>query len=167
MSSSPETSRSAIALNSLESIRNFVALTPEIGTAGQPRRDQFTLIAAANYQSVINLAMPGHADSIADEGSLVTGLGMNYFHLPVPFEAPSPDHLHQFCQLLSAQRGRRLFVHCIMNYRVSAFMYHYLRRVMGYSERQARSPILETWQMEPQWRAIMDLDVSTLDLNRD
>jgi len=153
-------------LNSLESIRNYVRLTPEIGTAGQPRRDQFEPIVNAGFETVINLALPTHPDSIDDEGRLVTELGMNYLHLPVPFDTPKPDHLFQFCALLAALHGRQVFVHCIMNYRVSIFMYHYLRQVLEYSEPRARSPILDCWQIEPQWREILALDAASLNLSR-
>ncbi len=137
-------------------------LTPDIGTAGQPRRDQFAPIAASGYTTVINLAMPDHADSIADEGSLVTAAGMTYCHIPVPFERPLIDHVRQFFALLQALRGQRLFIHCIMNYRVSAFMYLYLTCCEGYSAEDARSPIFDIWQPEPQWRAIMELDQESL-----
>ncbi len=154
-------------MNSLASIRNYVRLTPEVGTAGQPRRDQFKLIADAGFATVINLALPDHPDSIDDEARLVTALGMNYLHLPVPYDAPNASHLGQFCALLNAQQGRQLFIHCIMNYRVSAFMYHYLKSFMGYSEMQARSPIFDIWEMEPQWQTIMELDTASLNLSQD
>lgn len=154
-------------MSSVEAIRNYVRLTPDIGTAGQPRRDQFESIAGAGFDTVINIAMPDHADSIDDEGGLVTRLKMNYLHLQVPFDAPEIDHLRQFCTLLEAQRGRQLFVHCIMNYRVSAFMYLYLKWIRGYSELQARSPIFEVWQVEPQWQALMELDAAALNFNPD
>ncbi|MGD2170529.1 MAG: protein tyrosine phosphatase family protein [Gammaproteobacteria bacterium] len=152
-------------MNSLESIRNYVRLTPEIGTAGQPRREQFDTIAEAGFETVINLAMPDHQDSIADEGRLVTALGMTYCHLPVPFDAPTPVQVQQFCALLDALRGHKLFIHCIMNYRVSAFMYLYLTRVRGVPEAKARSPILDRWSIEPQWQALMAMDSRALGLN--
>ena len=154
-----------MTLNSLESIRNYVRLTPEFGTAGQPRREQFGLIAEAGFFSVINLAMPDHADSIDDEGRLVTELGLNYFHLPVPFDRPQIEHLRQFFALVDAQAGQPLFIHCIMNYRVSAFMYHYLRLRRDIPARQARSPVFERWQVEPQWQAIMRLEAADLRLS--
>jgi protein tyrosine phosphatase (PTP) superfamily phosphohydrolase (DUF442 family) len=151
--------------SSLDSIRNYVRLTPLIGTAGQPRRDQFELIAEAGFEGVINLAMPDHRDSIADEGALVARLGLTYSHLPVPFDAPTPDHLRRFCALLEAQRDLPLFVHCIMNYRVSAFMYLFLTRVRGVADAEARSPVFERWNVEPQWKTLMAMDASALGLN--
>ena len=110
--------------------------------------------------------MPDHPDSIDDEGALVTALGMDYCHLPVPFEAPTVDHWRRFSALLEAEGERLVFVHCIMNYRVSAFMYLYLTRLKGYPVKRARSPILDRWQIEPQWQVLMassdaDLGISS------
>ncbi len=150
--------------NSLDSIRNFVALTPAIGTAGQPRADQFEAIAAAGYDTVINLAMPEHADSLDDEGRRVTALGMTYIHLPVPWDAPRPEQVRRFCDLLECHRERRVFVHCIMNYRVSAFMFLYRVHVLGEDPARARSPIFDRWQPEPAWRDLLELDAAALGL---
>lgn len=149
-------------MSSLESIRNFIQLTPRIGTAGQPGADQFEVIAGAGFDSVINIAMPDHPDSIDHEGRLVTELGMNYLHLPVPFDAPSAAHVKQFIAVLQAQAEQQVFVHCIMNYRVSAFMYHYLTLVEHRSSEDARSPIFDHWEIEPQWREIMALQPADL-----
>lgn len=149
-------------LNSLDAIRNFVQLTPRIGTAGQPSENQFQLIADAGYKTVINIAMPDHPDSIDHEGKLVTELGMNYLHLPVPFDQPKADHVKQFFGLLQAQSEQPVFVHCIMNYRVSAFMYHYLTLIEYWPRDRARSPMFEQWKIEPQWQAIMDLSADQL-----
>lgn len=148
----------------LSSIRNFVQLTPNIGTAGQPTSEQFKSIADAGYQAVINIAMPDHEDSLDNEGALVTSLGMHYYHIPVPFKTPLPEQLQQFCRLMQTLDSYQVFVHCIMNYRVSAFMFHYLQRLKGYSSEAARSPIFEQWQIEPQWQAIMDLSAEDLKL---
>lgn len=143
--------------SSIESIRNFVQLTPRIATAGQPTATEFRAIARAGYTSVVNLAMPDHPDSIDDEGKRVTELGMSYFHLPIPYDSPTAAQVRRFCRLLASLDGEQLFVHCIMNYRVSAFMFHYLTRVEGWPQDRARSPVLDSWQPEPQWQAILNL----------
>lgn len=147
----------------IEKIRNFVQLTSSIGTAGQPDADQFQHIADSGCQAVINLAMPDHKDSLDDEGALVTGLGMSYFHIPVPFDAPTHDHLIQFITVMTSLRPRKVFVHCIMNYRVSAFMYHYLRLVEGADEESARSSIFARWKPNDTWQQVMNWpDVRTI-----
>ena len=98
----------------IESIRIFVQLTPNIGSAGQLTADQFQAIFEAGYQQVINLAMPDHPDSIDNEGQLVTSLNMSYYHIPVPFAAPRAHHVREFCALMEALEGSRVFVHCVI-----------------------------------------------------
>ena len=148
----------------IESIGNFVQLTPDIGTAGQPSAEQFQYISHAGYESVINLAMPEHPDSISNEGELVTATGMSYYHIPVPFNAPGANHVLEFCRLMQALENRKVFVHCIMNYRVSAFMFHYLHKCRGYSVEASKSPMFDTWQVEPQWQNILDLSADDIGL---
>ena len=148
----------------VNSIRNFVQLTPNIGTAGQPRAAEFPHIAEAGYELVINLAMPEHGESLDCEGQLVTALAMSYYHLPVPFDDPRPNHVLEFCRLMQAMEDRRVFVHCIMNYRVSAFMFHYLHKVQGYSTNDARSTIFEQWKIEPCWQVLMELSAEDIGL---
>ena len=139
----------------MQSIRNFVQLTDLIGTAGQPAPEQLPLVKQAGYESVINLALPDHADAVPAEGALVTGLGLNYIHLPVPFDRPLPGHVLRFCRLLQALEGTPVLVHCIMNYRVSAFMFHYLHTMAGWSVKAARSPMFERWTPDPVWSDLL------------
>ena len=139
----------------MQQIRNFVQLTKHIGTAGQPTRDQFSLVAEAGYTQVVNIGMPDHPDAVADEGDIVTRLGMTYIHQPVPFDAPEPAHVRDFCRIVSTLWGDRLFIHCIMNHRVSAFMYHYLSKVAGYGEEDARSPMFAVWEPNEVWQRVM------------
>ncbi|MBX3705822.1 MAG: protein tyrosine phosphatase family protein [Pseudomonadales bacterium] len=152
-------------MNDLAAITNYVQLTPDVGTSGQPRREQFTDIAAAGFAAVVNLAMPSSDHAIADEGSVVTGLGMCYVHIPVRFEAPTVDDLRTFCGVMRAFAGRRVWVHCVVNARVSAFMYHYLRFERGFDDAAARSPVLERWapQMDAVWQDFLALDRAVLE----
>lgn len=148
-------------MSNLSEIKNFVALTPDVGTSGQPRREQFETIAAAGYRAVVNLALPESDHAIADEGSVVTALGMSYFHIPVRFDAPTLTDLETFIGVMRALEDRKVWVHCVVNARVSAFMYHYLKSVRGFDEAAARSPVLDRWapQMDDTWKAFLALDL--------
>jgi protein tyrosine phosphatase (PTP) superfamily phosphohydrolase (DUF442 family) len=139
----------------MERIRNFVQLTDNFGTAGQPSADQFPIIAENGYRHVINIGMPDHPDALANEGELVSVLGMNYVHIPVPFDNPTPPQVSLFCKILSQIAKEKVFIHCIMNYRVSAFMYHYLSKVENRDEGDARSVMFQRWDMEPAWKKLM------------
>ena len=140
-------------------LRNFFQITPHIGTAGHPKPDDFQAIAAEGYEVVINLAMHDADDAIADEGHLVSAAGMSYIHLPVPWEAPTADHLKQFCRLMDALDDKKILVHCQVNARVSAFMLKYLT-FQGLSEADATTPLMVKWkpQMDETWKAFLAID---------
>ncbi|MEW5756483.1 MAG: protein tyrosine phosphatase family protein [Pseudomonadota bacterium] len=144
----------------MSEITNFVQLTKLIGTSGQPSRGQFAEIATQEYSVVVNLAMPDSDHAIAEEGSIVTSLGMSYVHIPVPFDRPTVNHLRQFFGVMKAFDGKKVWVHCVMNWRVSAFMYHYLRIEKGLPDADCISPILREWEprMEEVWRSFLGLD---------
>ena len=143
----------------MEQPLNFFQSTDRIATSGQPGRAQFAEIAGLGYRAVVNLAMTNSDHAIADEGAIVTGLGMNYFHVPVPFDHPGKEHLRTFIGVMRALRGEKVWVHCVVNARVSAFMYHYLRWELGYDEERATSPILRGWrqQMAPVWQTFLEI----------
>ena len=148
----------------MEAIRNFVELTNKIGTAGQPTVEQFKVISDNGYKHVINLAMPDHQDSIANEGELVTRHGMSYIHIPVPFDMPTPKHIQQFCGIMSVLSVEKVFVHCIMNYRVSVFMFHYLSKVVNLSETESTSIIFESWRPNSIWQRALNWSATKIGL---
>ena len=135
---------------------NFHQITPRIGTAGHPKAQDFASIAAEGYEVVINLAMHDADDAIAEEGSLVSKAGMSYFHLPVPWEAPTADHLKTFIGIMDALDDKKVLVHCQVNARVSAFMLKYLT-FKGVAEADATTPLMEKWkpQMDDTWKAFL------------
>ena len=136
---------------------NFIQLTPDVATSGYLLEDDFKRISKGGYAAVINLAMPDHKRSLANEGKLVTEQGMSYVHIPVPFDKPSGEQIRLFCEIIKSFQGKKVWVHCIMNYRVSVFMYHYLTKVEGLSETQAMSPIFKYWEMDDVWQSVFAL----------
>ena len=151
----------------LNSIYNFEALTDWLGTSGQPTEAQFLDIAVAGYNAVINLALPSSDNAIANEGSIVTGHGMTYFHIPVIFENPTLADLRLFFGVMTALEGRRVWVHCVVNARVSAFAYLYLRHALGLDDQAASTRLLRKWlpQMDDVWRDFLSLPKDLI-LNR-
>ena len=83
----------AIAMNSPEGlarraqqaqtpdIRNFLQVTPEFCTAGQPRIEHFAALKSKGVKAVLNLRQPSEhrAD---EEKSAVEAAGMKYFNIP-------------------------------------------------------------------------------------
>lgn len=149
----------------IEDIINFYPMDETLGTGGQPTASQLADIAAAGYTTVINLAMHNSDNALRDEGSIVASLGMDYVHIPVPFEAPSAAHLRRFTHIMEACDGGKVFVHCAVNARVSAFMHQYLTLRKGVPSHEATTPVLRHWwpNMDPAWRSIMELGADDLE----
>jgi protein tyrosine phosphatase (PTP) superfamily phosphohydrolase (DUF442 family) len=137
---------------SLDQILNFIEISPVLGTAGQPKRNQFVDIAAAGYQCVINLATSSSENAIAGESDLVSELGMEYIHIPVVWKAPQRADFDLFCTAMERLEGRRVFVHCELNMRVSAFVY--LLRVLrqGANPNEVKWDMLQIWEPEGVWQ---------------
>ena len=131
----------------LADIYNFEAVTDWLGTSGQPTEIQFADIADAGFDAVVNLALPSSDNALANEGSIVTGYGMAYIHLPVIFENPTVKDLRMFFGIMNALEGRKVWVHCVVNARVSAFVYHYLRYAKGFDEESAKTRLLRKWRV--------------------
>lgn len=150
----------------MEKPLNYYQITEKVGTSGQPSKEQFADIAQMGYEAVINLAMHDSEKAIPEEGGIVAGFDMSYFHIPVPFEKPTADHLKTFCGIMSVLEGKKVWVHCAVNARVSAFMFHYLTLVRGVSQREATSPFLRDWRplMDEPWKSFMDLGRDDLGL---
>lgn len=136
-----------------EDFLNFHQATPEIATSGQPKAEQFSDIASKGYLNVINLALSDSDNAIANEGELVTKEGMSFYHIPVPFDAPTEEHYRKFSAIMDALEGEKVWVHCVVNARISAFMYRYLREHRGFSKDAATSPLLKKWRerMDEVW----------------
>ncbi len=140
----------------LSDIRNFHPIGERIGTAGQPARDQFALIRQAGFDVVINLALPTSTDALPDEGSIVTSHGMAYLHIPVDFATPAPAHFRLFCQAMDGFSGQRVFVHCVANKRVSAFLYLYRILRQGVALDDAARDLTTIWEPDPAWARFIE-----------
>ena len=101
---------------------------------------------------VINLAL--HDDprySLPDEAGVVRGLGLDYVHIPVRFEAPTTEDLLRFFRAMEAHAHRRLWLHCAANLRVSAFLGLYRHLHDGWPRERAFALMDELWQPDPVW----------------
>jgi protein tyrosine phosphatase (PTP) superfamily phosphohydrolase (DUF442 family) len=142
----------------LAEIYNFRSLG-DIATAGQPTEVQFRDIREAGYDAVINLALPTSDNALPHEGSIVTGLGMSYVHLPVNFSAPSTQDFRAFCGVMSAFQDRRVFVHCAANMRVSAFMFLFRVLRQGEPASIAESDLHAIWQPDSVWKQFIEKEL--------
>jgi protein tyrosine phosphatase (PTP) superfamily phosphohydrolase (DUF442 family) len=149
---------------SIKDISNYKEVSESLTSSGQPDEMQFREIAAAGFEVVINLAMPNSDNAIPEEGYIVTARKMIYVHLPVPFEAPTAEHLRSFFSIMEAFEGKKCWVHCVVNKRVSAFLYQYFRLVHGVRSEEAKNVIIANWQPNQVWQEFMALEAEEVGL---
>lgn len=140
----------------VHNIYNTIILSDTIITSGQPTEAQLRAAAAVGVQGVINLATLGDT-ALEDEAGLVRALGMEYFHIPVVWDNPTPDDFSEFVRVMQHVEGKVLLIHCVANYRVTAFYSLYAMATMGWSEVQADALMAKIWQHEvnPIWKAFI------------
>jgi len=70
--------------------------------------------------------------ALKKEDKIVSKNGMTYIHIPITWGNPEIDRLKLFLKILKTlqKEKKKIFIHCIMNYRVSVFMYHYKKSVL-------------------------------------
>ena len=143
----------------MNNILNFYQLTDRIASAGQPVADQFSEIQKAGYAVVINLAMSDAMNAVPAEEKIVSSLGLTHIHIPVPFDDPNSSHVRAFFGVMDAFRNEKVFVHCALNLRVSAFLYLYLTIRCGLPPEEAATPFLREWRpkMDEKWQKIVNL----------
>ncbi|MBE9114459.1 protein tyrosine phosphatase family protein [Lusitaniella coriacea LEGE 07157] len=139
----------------MDDITNYYLVTDNIATSGQPNPEQFQAIAEAGYEVIINLAMPTSDNALADEGAIVTQLGMSYIHLPVVWEAPKLDEVRLFFGIMQVFEDRKVWVHCALNMRVSCFLYLYQKHVLEFPDARSRVPMINLWQPNPVWQKLI------------
>ena len=126
-------------------IRNFQRLDGRTTTSGRLRDDDLDGLAAIGVRHVINLALDDHPEALADEAAKLAERRIGYTHVPVPFGAPSDVHFAAFVAALEGAEGKPVHVHCIMNWRVSAFFYRHHVENCGMAESRARELLEVQW----------------------
>lgn len=139
----------------VENIHNFLQLSEDIATSGQPTEEQFRGIGQAGYEVVINLGLTGTDYALEDEANLVHSLGMEYVHIPVIWENPTLENLDDFFSAMDLLQGNKVFVHCAANMRVSVFMALYRIRYLGWEVEQAMQDVRRIWEPDAIWDAFI------------
>ncbi|MFT4028120.1 MAG: sulfur transferase domain-containing protein [Novosphingobium sp.] len=129
-----------------EQIACWQRLGPQVTTSGRLQAADVAALNAIGVRHVINLALSDSPGALANEAELLAARGIRYTHIPVPFGAPDENHFAAFQAALAADDGP-VHVHCIMNWRVSAFFYR-RNRQLGMPEVEARGLMAAHWLPE-------------------
>lgn len=131
-----------------EDITGWQRLDARTTTSGRIEAGDVARLAALGVRRVINLALADSPGALPDEAALMAAAGIAYVHVPVPFDAPAEDHYRRFREAVEEAGDDPVHVHCIANWRVSAFFCRYNRDVRGMPEDEARALMERQWQPE-------------------
>lgn len=140
----------------LHTINNFLAVSDDMATAGQPTAEQFPLIAAAGFQAIINLALPDSDGALDNEDAVVRSLNMGYTHIPVTWETPSVADVEKFFVAMDKHQGQKIFVHCAANKRTAVFVFLY--RVIKMQQPCAKTlpDVMKIWTPDVRWTSFIE-----------
>jgi protein tyrosine phosphatase (PTP) superfamily phosphohydrolase (DUF442 family) len=127
---------------------NYLALSSHLLTGGSPTLADLADLRAQGVEVVINLALATYPNSIPDEAAEVAKLGMQYIHIPVIWENPTPENLQDFFAAYERCAGQITFIHCVMNMRVSAFVYLYRVLRQSADPQEAYYDMAQIWEPE-------------------
>jgi len=134
-----------------ETIYNWFRLDDRLTTSGQPSEDHLAGIRDMGVRHIVNLGLHTHERALPDEAGSVAALGMTYIHIPVDFQNPTEADFGRFCEVMDDLRDVPVHIHCIANYRVSAFFYRYRRDVLGWDDARAQADMEKLWQPNEVW----------------
>jgi len=144
----------------LEAIYNYLPISTQLATSGQPTTNQFSAIQSAGYSIIINLAPANVENALPNEAAVVASLGMDYINIPVDFSNPSQQDFEKFVSLLQRHSHQKIWVHCAANMRVSCFIFKYRTAILGTNPNHAQADLRKIWQPNAVWKRFIAKPVS-------
>ncbi len=141
---------------STQGIYNYRKVDDRDITGGQPLEEHLQAAAQEDFKSVINLA-PSSESKLSDEAGLVQSLGMTYFYIPVDWSNPTEQDFEAFESAMTQRPEGKTLIHCMANYRVTAFYSLYALKNRGWSAEQAENFRMSIWAGSDygQWEAFI------------
>lgn len=127
-----------------EDIEAWQRLDARTTTSGKLVESDIGDLVRIGVRHVINLAPDERPGALTGEAELLERHGIRYTYIPVPFDAPDDRHFLAFVEAYQRDAAP-VHVHCIANYRVSAFFYRYHRDYEGMPETEARKLMEQQW----------------------
>ena len=135
------------------SLLNEIQYSPNLTTAGQPSEGQFRVFAEAGFQRVIFLAFTDHKHAVKNEDRVTKNAGLEFVHVPVPWDAPTRDDFDTFAAVMRATE--KTLVHCEVNFRASVFGFLYQVIYLGTPVEEAWSLLTRIWIPNEIWETFI------------
>ncbi|MBY6018626.1 protein tyrosine phosphatase family protein [Ferrimonas balearica] len=147
----------------VQDIRAFQTVSPSLLTAGLPMPADFARLHQAGVEVVINLMPDSSNKAYSNEAELVTDAGMVYVAIPVDWQNPTIDDVDAFFNVMSRYQDKTVLVHCLANFRASAFVYLYQWAQAEQGDKPEMAAVMAPWgdleqslKEYPQWAALIE-----------
>jgi protein tyrosine phosphatase (PTP) superfamily phosphohydrolase (DUF442 family) len=151
----------------LSALYHYRRISNKIATAGQPTSDQFQAIATEGFEIVINLGLKDADYALLDEQALVESLGLVYESIPVVWQEPTQQNFEQFVDCMHRYEGKKRFIHCAANMRVSVFVALFQIKQQGLPADQVLSELEEVWTPNKVWQSFINQTLKKRGINDD
>ena len=131
---------------SQNTIYNYFEYSPQLASSAQPASDDFGDIREDGTEVVINLLPYYVPEALFEEEEIVKKQGMQYFHIPVDWDAPTLKDVQNFFMIMDEVRNKKVLTHCLANSRASAFIYLYRTLKQGYPVEQEYRVMETIWE---------------------
>ena len=135
---------------------NVRVISPLLVTAGQPDRSSLQRLKAEGYAAVISLAPGNTPDAVPDQAEILAAQGVEFVHIPIPWQAPEARHLDAMAAAMQRLKGKKVLVHCQMNMRASALTFLYRTIYEKEDPATAWGDVKPLWTPTNQWAEFID-----------
>ncbi len=134
---------------------NTVTISARLVTSGQPSASALSDLRAAGFEAVIYLAPNTVPNAVANEAGFLEKQGIEYIHIPIPFDSPSAAHFQAVTDALQRLKEKKVLVHCEINLRASSMVF--LHRVLTLKEDadRAYAAVSAVWSPRGPWRKLI------------
>lgn len=136
----------------LGEIINFRQYSESFASSGQPSLEQFSVLADKGFERIIYIAFTNNRNALADADLIVKGLGMEYLHIPVSFDAPLAEEFYVFADSMERYKAKKTLLHCQVNARATAFSFLYRVIYQGVDIEVAKADMNTVWQPNQDWK---------------
>ena len=78
-------------------------------------------------------------------------LNLEYIHIPVDFKKPTIENYEVFELALNKFDGKKIWIHCAANYRVTVFFSIWAEKNLGWTKEKANKLVDSIWKSDPNW----------------
>ena len=134
---------------------NPVQISPSLITSGQPSPQALAGLGALGVHAVIYLAPSSVPDAVKNEPELLKRQGIEFVHIPIPFNAPREEHYVAVSEALVRLKEKKVLVHCQVNMRASTMVFLHRTITLNEEPTRAYEAVSRVWSPEGPWRALV------------